>query len=357
MDYIDEAAVSRRFVFKGVGEDMECIVIGAGVSGLAVAEQLLERGWGVTVLERGSAGQESTWAGGGILSPLCPWDYSEEVNRLAMRGASLFPAWTEHLYATTGIDPEYQRCGMLVLPPYDEAGALAWCASHGVEVRQEYRIDKVSQSGLFLPQVAQARNPRLLKALLARVRSLGAKLIEHCEVQRLIVGGRRVQGVTTTRGEYYADSVVVAAGAWSAGVMAEVMPQLPVYPVRGQMLLFKFHEPVLPCIVLQEGMYLIPRRDGHLLVGSTLEEAGFDKRTTGEAGVMLRQKAEAILPVLKEMLVERQWAGLRPGSPDNLPFIGKHPEFENIYINTGHFRYGVTMAPACAEIVAQAVVG
>lgn len=334
---------------------MECIVIGAGVSGLAVAEQLLERGWGVTVLERGVAGQESTWAGGGILSPLCPWDYPAEVNRLALRGAELFPAWADRLQALTDIDPEYQRCGMLVLPPYDEPAALAWCAAHAVEVRQGYRVDQVASAGLFLPRVAQVRNPRLLKALLARVKALGGRLVEHCEVRDLIVAGGRAQGVATTQGEYYADAVVVAAGAWSAGVMAEVMPRLPVYPVRGQMLLFKFEEPVLPCIVLQEGMYLIPRRDGHLLVGSTLEEAGFDKRTTGEAGVMLRQKAEAILPDLKERLVERQWAGLRPGSPGNVPFVGKHPEFENIYMNTGHFRYGVTMAPACAEIVVQAM--
>src|SRR5512140_492390 len=112
---------------------MDCIVIGGGVVGLASALALLQHGHTVTVLERGQCGHESSWAGGGILSPLCPWDYSDEVNRLAMRGAALFSGWAEGLHRATGIDPEYRRCGMLVLPPLDAEAARQWCSLHGVK--------------------------------------------------------------------------------------------------------------------------------------------------------------------------------------------------------------------------------
>jgi glycine oxidase len=126
---------------------------------------------------------------------------------------------------------------------------------------------------------------------------------------------------------------------------------LDVKPIRGQMLLFKFSAPPLPHIVLHEGMYLIPRRDGHLLVGSTLEDVGFDKRTTDEARRDLWQRAQLILPALCDMPLVQHWAGLRPGSPHNIPTIGRHAQLENLYLNTGHFRYGVTMAQASVEIL------
>jgi glycine oxidase len=123
------------------------------------------------------------------------------------------------------------------------------------------------------------------------------------------------------------------------------------------MLLFKFDAPPLPHIVLQQGMYLIPRRDGHLLVGSTLEDVGFDKSTTNAARDMLLQRASVLLPALQSMPVVKHWAGLRPGSPDNIPAIGQHPRLENLYINSGHFRYGVTMAPASVEILLNKING
>ncbi|MBU1775436.1 MAG: FAD-dependent oxidoreductase, partial [Gammaproteobacteria bacterium] len=128
-------------------------------------------------------------------------------------------------------------------------------------------------------------------------------------------------------------------------------------PIRGQMLLFKFDTPPLPHIVLQGETYLIPRRDGHLLLGSTREDVGFDKSTTPEAGEMLLQRGIALLPALRGMPVVRHWAGLRPGSPGNIPTIGRHPLLPNLYINSGHFRYGVTMAPASVEILLNTIDG
>lgn len=329
---------------------MNYLVVGGGALGLATAAALLQQGADVTVLERGSVGRESSWAGGGILSPLCPWDYPDEVMRLALRGMALFGDMAETLHRTTGIDPEYLRCGMLVLPPFDMQSAKKWCAAHGVKA--EERGD-----GLLLPDVAQARNPRLLQALRARVEQLGGHIVEQCEVKEIVEEAGRVAHLATTQGDFSADAYIVTAGAWSKVLLGEHALHVDIKPIRGQMLLFKFDVPPLQHIELQNDLYLIPRRDGHLLVGSTREDVGFDKSTTGEARAMLLQRAVELLPALREMPIIQHWAGLRPASPGNIPTIGRHPHLQNLYINSGHFRYGVTMSPASVEVLLNTING
>ncbi len=320
------------------------LVIGAGALGLATAGALLRQGGDVTVLERGSVGRESSWAGGGILSPLCPWDYPDEVNRLALRGMSMFGDLAQTLHQATGIDPEYQRSGMLVLPPFDVQGALRWCAAHGMKAEER-------DGGLLLPEVAQARNPRLMQSLRAWVEKLGGRIVEQCEVKEVVAESGKVTHLATTQGDFSADAYIVTAGAWSKVLLGEHALKTDIKPIRGQMLLFKFDTPPLPHIVLQGDVYLIPRRDGHLLLGSTREDVGFDKSTTEEARAMLLQRGITLLPILRDMPVVKQWAGLRPASPGNIPTIGRHPHLANLYINSGHFRYGVTMTPASVEVL------
>lgn len=324
------------------------------MAGLATAQRLLEQGADVTLLERGATGRESSWAGGGILSPLCPWDYPEEVTRLTCRSAAEFPAWAAALHAATGIDPEYERSGMLVLPSFDRVAARQWCAVHGMMLESVEVADALpagSGKALLLPEVAQVRNPRLVQALRQQVLNLGGKIVEQCAVQGLLTEGGRVKALATSSGEQRAERYVVTAGAWSKAVLGEYALQLDIKPIRGQMLLFKFDTQPLRHIVLQDGMYLIPRRDGHLLVGSTLEDEGFDKGTTVEARDSLWQRAQRLLPALREMALVQHWSGLRPAAPGNIPTIGRHPHLDNLYLNSGHFRYGVTMAPASVEIL------
>lgn len=320
------------------------LVIGAGAMGLATASALLRQGREVTILERGSVGRESSWAGGGILSPLCPWDYPDEVTRLALRGMNLFGDVAEVMHRATGIDPEYLRSGMLVLPPFDVQAALQWCKSHDMQVEQR-------DGGLLLPEVAQVRNPRLLQSQRAWVEKLGGRIIEQCEVGKIVQESGQVLHLATSQGNFSADDYIVTAGAWSKVLLGEYALQAEIKPIRGQMLLFKFDKPPLPHIVLQNDFYLIPRRDGHLLAGSTREDVGFDKSTTGDARAMLLQKAVALLPALRGMPIIQHWAGLRPASPGNIPTIGRHPRLANLYINSGHFRYGVTMSPAAVEVL------
>jgi glycine oxidase len=320
------------------------IIIGAGAVGLASAIHFLESGLAVTVLERGELGQEASWAGGGIMSPLCPWDYPEEVTRLALLGMARFEDFTTELTANTGVDTEYQRCGMRVLPPFDPGVATDWCEVHGM--RYELAGDSI-----FLPEIAQVRNPRLLRAMRERVLQLGGRIVEQCEVLAVDSQAGRVRHVRTSQGEFKADDYVLTAGAWSKALLGEHAQQLDIKPIRGQMLLFKFDTPPLPHILLQRDLYFIPRKDGHLLIGSTLEDVGFDKSTTEEARASMLQRAIALLPVLQGVPVVRHWAGLRPGSTGNIPTIDRHPVLQNLYINGGHFRYGVTMAPASAEVL------
>lgn len=320
------------------------IVMGAGAVGLASAQALLQAGLQVTVLERGDLGQEASWAGGGIMSPLCPWDYPEEVTRLALAGMARLESFTSELTASTGVDTEYQRCGMRVLQPFEVGSAVDWCEAHGMRY-------ELSDDSIFLPEVAQVRNPRLLRAMRDRVLQLGGDIVEQCEVLKVVGQAGRVNLVRTTRGDFEADDYVLTAGAWSKALLGEQAQQLDIKPIRGQMLLFKFDAPPLPYILLQRDLYFIPRMDGHLLIGSTLEDVGFDKSTTDAARESMLIRAVSLLPALKGMPIVKHWAGLRPGSPGNVPTIDRHPALENLYINSGHFRYGVTMAPASAEIL------
>lgn len=341
--------------------NQDVIVIGAGIIGLATAERLLLQGANVTILERHAVGQESSWAGGGILSPLCPWDYSDEVTRFTSYSAKLFPDWCSLLHHATGIDPEYEVSGMLILPPHDQKTALQWCSMRDVRIRQcsipTIESSKMNLEGLLLPEVAQVRNPRLLRALRKRILELGGKIIEHCAVTGMKRLENHLQSIISSHGEFFADYIVICAGAWSTTILKNDAFKLNIKPIKGQMLLFKFDQPPLSTILIHNGVYLIPRRDGHLLVGSTLEDVGFDKQATASAREYLLNRSRSVLPSLQMMPIIQQWSGLRPASANNVPIIGKHPTIRNVFFNAGHFRYGVTMAPASAEILVNTITG
>ncbi|MDR2218986.1 MAG: FAD-dependent oxidoreductase [Methylobacillus sp.] len=325
-------------------------IIGAGAIGCLTALTFASHGWNVTLIDRSRLGGEASWAGGGILFPLLPWNYPDEVNEFVFAGTSRYAALCAELRDTTGIDPEYSECGMRIFPEFD-ARALAWCQAHGIPA-------ELQNETLLLPKVAQARNPRLLAALKARLLALGVTLREHTELLPLQSETRRITAWQSKDGQRFSSDIyVVAAGAWSAPLLGEFAADVPIKPMRGQMLLYKLESPVFTEILYREDFYLVPRRDGHVLAGSTMEDVGFDKSATVEAGEALARKAAALLPALKHAPIVQHWSGLRPGSPDNIPLIGRHAGFDNLYLNTGHFRYGVTMAPVSAERLFEQVAG
>jgi glycine oxidase len=327
------------------------VIIGAGAVGCLSAIALAKRGWRVSLLDRGVVGAESSWAGGGILFPLLPWKYREPVNRLALAGAAQFPALCRELLETTGIDPEFQPCGMLVMPDYGGDSAIQWCQAHGLTT-------EIHDGSLWLQQVAQVRNPRLMQALRAYLEKLGAAIHEFTEMAPMRAESGKISAWNSVDGrKFEAEAYIVTAGAWSSNLLGIHAASLQVRPMRGQMLLYRLPEGTLPHMLYRDDFYLIPRRDGHILAGSTVEDVGFDKSTTLAASADLAAKACTLLPQLQAAPILKHWSGLRPGSPENLPAIARHPAFDNLYLNTGHFRYGVTMSPASAEILAKLVCG
>ncbi|NOT68819.1 MAG: glycine oxidase ThiO [Methylophilaceae bacterium] len=327
------------------------LVVGGGVVGCLTALALAERGWQVTLADQGRVGEESSWAGGGILFPLLPWNYSESVNRLALAGAARYPALCQQLLQETGIDPQYQVSGLRILPKFDTDTALLWCQLHNVTA-------EIKNQSLWLPQVAQARNPRLMQALRAFLLKRGVEILEHITLAPLPTKNGHLSAWQSLDGRRFeADAFVLTAGAWSSNLLGAQALSLPFKPMRGQMLLYKLAPDVLQNMLYCEDFYLIPRRDGYILAGSTVEDVGFDKTTTAEAARHLAVRAAELLPALIKAPIIKHWSGLRPGSPDNVPVIARHPQFDNLYINTGHFRYGVTMAPASAQLLGALIAG
>lgn len=326
------------------------VIVGAGLVGLASAWALLQRGYAVTLIDRSASGRESSWAGAGILSPLLPWDYPAAVSDICLAAMRAYPDWVAGIAAASGKDPEYWMCGMTILGVQATPTITAWCTAHGMALAAH-------DDGLRLPGVAQVRNPRLADALRTAILNSGGMLVECCEVLRIETDGLRVQTLVTSAGEMVCDELVIATGAWS-GLALPGMSAVPgVKPMRGQMVLFELPPGVLDSVLYHDGFYLVPRRDGHILAGSTVEDAGFDKSTDAETAARLQARAWELLPALADHAPVRHWAGLRPGSPDNIPVMDRHPEFANVYVNAGHFRYGVTMAPAAAEHVADLIEG
>jgi glycine oxidase len=346
----------------------DVVIVGGGLIGMLTARALVTAGAQVAILERGVVGKESSWAGGGILSPLYPWRYADEVTALARASQAHYEALCAGLAAETGIDPEWTRSGLLMLGLDDgeRTRAAAWAR------RFDYRLElsDAAATGTYeprlaapaaavsMPALAQVRNPRLLKALRASLGAAGVTFRETAEVAGFDVADGRLRGLRLRDGSRLAaERVVVAGGAWTGDLLASTGIALPVVPVRGQMILFRGPPDLLRRIVLAGNRYLIPRRDGRILAGSTLEPVGFRKETTAEAREELHAAAVALVPALADLPIEAHWAGLRPGSPTGVPFIGGHPAVAGLYVNAGHFRNGVVLGPASAQLAADLVTG
>ena len=361
-DWALGALIPIYWLDQMMAKQQQVVIVGGGVIGLLTAFNLATQGQAVVLLERMGVGQESSWAGGGIVSPLYPWRYSPAVTALAHWSQDFYPQLAERLFAATGVDPEVHTTGLYWLDLEDEEQALAWAVREGrplskVDISAAH--DAVPVLGgeyaqaIYMANVANVRNPRLVKSLKTALLALpGVTIHEQCEVTGFVLDGARVVGVNTANGAIFGDQVVLAAGAWSGELLRTLGLSLPVEPVKGQMILYKCASDFLSSMVLANGRYAIPRRDGHILVGSTLEHEGFDKTPTETALESLKASAVELIPALAGAEVVGHWAGLRPGSPEGIPYIGQVPDFEGLWLNCGHYRNGLVLAPASCQLFA-----
>lgn len=330
----------------------DIVIVGGGVIGLFSAYLLAQRGENITLIDQGNFGQESSWAAAGILTPLLPWNYDQNVLSLTDNAHTDYFELADYLFSETGIDIQFWRCGLSILDTKNHSAAKKWCAVRNIRYEIASNSDRNS---FFLPNVAQIRTPRLIKAIVAWLDQKGVNLMPNTSVTRCQLTNREIVGVETTHGVIPTRQLIWATGAWASHLpSSDISIQLPeITPVQGQIIVMRGDNIKLNEILYSDGHYLIPRRDGLILAGSTLENVGYNKVVTEAARQDLWEKSVSLLPELAESEIVHQWAGLRPGSTNNLPTIGPHPDIKGLYLNCGHFRYGIAMAPASARIITE----
>lgn len=345
----------------------DVIVVGGGINGMMSALKLIQQGFRVTLLERGQCAREASWAGGGILIPLYPWRYSEPIARLDALAAPQWRELADMLTETTGIDPQYTAHGIMHVRVEDDERARVWSAHHqdmlvplsSPQAHQQLGAEVIPSldPAFWLPDRGSIRTPRLGQALRQwLLNHPHATVLEHFEVTSLLTSKGRVEGVAGPEGRHLASCVVVAGGPWTRQIMMR-HATLPITPVRGQMLLYRPERALLTSVMLMNGFYLIPRRDHHILAGSTFEDVGFDRTTTREGYARIHAQALTMLPALAEADITHHWAGLRPGSPDSVPFVGAVEDIEGLYVNAGHGGNGVVLSPATADLLCAHIAG
>ena len=347
-------------------EHFDVIVVGGGIIGMLTARQLQSHGLRVAIFDKANLGGAATWAAGGILASLNPWQQNTLAQNLIHEGRQKFAALADELKHETGVDPEYLQSGLLALAISSEEqhAASIWAEQNHEPIKYLSQSDllkyepyvlKSIQNALFFSNVAQIRPPKLIDALINSLSQRKVQIYEHTAVQELIFNSNNVIGIQAGIDKYNADKVIVCGGAWTKYISQKNM-QIDVEPIRGQMLLFKPNKKLLSHIILKEKTYLIPRQDGHILCGSTLEHVGFENRITEQARQDLTSFAYELLPELEEHPVKKQWSALRPGTKREAPYICKHPKINGLYINSGHYRYGIVMSIASARIMTDLIV-
>ncbi|HYV37143.1 MAG TPA: glycine oxidase ThiO [Gemmataceae bacterium] len=341
-------------------------IIGGGIIGLTTAYYLAREGCRVLVLDKGDLGHEASWAGAGIIPACDPATAKTPLDQLRAFSCQQFPSLSQELLECTGIDNGYRRCGGLEFVDLGEPGHEdEWQteASPGVTLtnRELAEIEPGAANDLgravHLADMAQVRNPRHLRAMQGACQSLGVSLRPQCAVHGLQQDGMRITGLQTPEGVVHAGRFLIAAGAWSEELLDSVGWRPGIRPIRGQIVLLKAMALRFQRILLAGSRYVVPRGDGYVVVGSTEEDVGFEKRNTAIAVKELLALACRLAPGLREATMERCWSGLRPGSPDGLPFLGLVPGWDNLFVAAGHFRSGILLSPGTGLVMKELLLG
>ncbi|MGL4513353.1 MAG: NAD(P)/FAD-dependent oxidoreductase [Lacipirellulaceae bacterium] len=334
----------------------DLLVVGAGAIGLSIAYRAAAEGLAVTLVDRGEPGREASWAGAGVLPPRSWYVPSPVLDRLAAFADGAHEEWSRVLRDETGIDDGYRRCGAIYLD--DDANREALRSTFRRWRAAGVTVDRDQQRRRWLvPSEAQVRNPRRLRAMVAGCERRGVRVVSGVESRGFAFEGSRIVGVETSAGRFAASEVCLAAGCWTPALAELAGATAPGRPIRGQLLLLRTDATPLERIVHRPPYYLVPRGDGLVLVGATVEDVGFARGTTETARAELLAAAIAIEPRLALATAEGFWSGLRPQSGDALPLVGRAPGIDNLWIASGHHRSGWQFAPATAELIVALLLG
>ena len=332
----------------------DVIIIGGGIIGLSTAIALRKRGAIVLVVERGEPGREASHAAGGMLVE-CQLETPPALQPVATASARMYPEFAHELQVESGMNVDLRDAGTILfaLPEHKherpESSTLSCLPAPLAEL--EPALADIQRTCFYLKE--RSVDPRALTAAAAKTAKLrGVDFSSGDAVTAVNLTDGSATGVTTTKTSFLAQKIVNCAGAWS-GQISPVL--LPTRPVKGQMLCLAMpSRDLLKHVIRTPDVYLIPRSDGRLLVGATVEEAGFDKRTVPETIQRQHRYALELVPKLKEAKILEDWAGLRPGTPDGLPILGD-TTIPGYYVATGHFRDGILLAPITAQVMAQVI--
>jgi glycine oxidase len=347
----------------------DVVIVGGGVIGLSIAYRLAQEGVKSILIDRGPPGREASWAGAGMIPANTTRLRGQPMSELRSWSAALYPEWSDRLREETGIDNGYRRTGGVdvAFTEAEERDLRSMAGRWKLEGityerlapsdfgRVEPALSPALRVAYFLPDRAQMRNPWHLRALIAAATNRGVRILAEEPVLGFETDQARVIAVRTERQVIPCDTVIVSAGAWTGALLEGLGVDAPTRPWRGQMVLLKAARPLLRRIVEHGDHYLVPREDGHVLVGSTEEDVGFDRRPTRSGAGELLAESVRLCPILSEASAVMTWAGLRPGSVDTRPYIGPAPGFANAFVASGHKRAGLQLSPATAEVMTDLV--
>ena len=350
----------------------EVLIIGGGVIGLSIARQLHKKGAGkITILEKGAMGAEASYAAAGMLAVQAETDKPDAFFDFCRESNKLYPKFAEELFDETGVDIELDKEGTLY---------LAFNKSDETELRERYEwqkkaglaVEKLSATethklepfvspeilgSLYFPNDWQVENRKLIHALEKYAEFNEIEIRENCRIESLIIEDEKVVGAETASEKFFAGAVVLATGAWTSLIKAAGFTLPEIKPIRGQIIEFQTAKRLFGKVIYSPRGYLVPRADGRILAGATVEDAAFDKTISEAATRFLLENALEIAPNLANLKIHAQWVGLRPFAADALPVLGEMRGLENLFIASAHYRNGILLTPLTAEIVAGKICG
>ena len=326
----------------------DVLIIGGGIIGLATAISLSQKGAKVTVVERELCGRGATWAAAGMLAPEAE-RLEGDLLEFGIRSREMYPQWIANLMRLSGQYCGYWCCGMIA--PVLEESDRQVISQHPKYINREESRKRQSGLGeailgsLWLPEDGQVNNRKLTQALLTTARSLSIKILEGTTVYQIVRDQKRVTHLDTSAGKLQSDRYVLATGAWTRSLLP-----LPIKPIKGQMLSVFDGDRKLQRVIYAPSCYIVPRQDGTIVIGATVEDNGFSQGNTAAGIAQLLNRAIAVYPAIADMQITETWWGFRPHAPNEIPLLGAS-DYENLILATGHYRNGILFAPITAKLI------